>query len=257
MSEIPVDFSTYQCAPDLLAGRVILVTGATGALGSAAARAYAAHGATVILLGRSVRKLEMVYDSIEAAGHPQPAIYPMNLEGAAPKDYDDLAATLAQEFGRLDGILHSAGRLGHLTPLGQYRTDGWVKVMQVNLNAPFLLTAATLDLLKASPDASVVFTGSDVGRHGRAYWGAYAISNAAVENMMQIWADELETNTPIRVNSLDPGAVRSDLRARAFPGEDPRSIPRPDDVMGAYLWLMGPDSRGVTGRQILAQKGEG
>lgn len=250
MDETP---QTYQARPDLLKDRVILVTGAGDGIGAAAARRFAAHGATVILLGRTVAKLERVYDAIEAAGHPQAAIYPLNLEGAAPKDYDDLAATLGREFGRLDGLLHNAALLGSLTPLGQYDLELWSRVMQVNLNAPFLLTGAVLELLKRAPDASVLFTTCAEGRQGRAYWGAYGISKAAVENMAQTWADELEANTRVRVNCIDPGPVRTALRARAYPGEDPATVRAPESVMNAYLYLMGPDAAGITGRRIDAR----
>ncbi len=247
------ELKNYQPAEDLLKEHVILVTGAGAGIGEAAAKSFAAHGATVILLGRTIRKLEEVYDAIEQAGHPQPAIYPMNLEGAAPKDYEDLAMTVEKEFGRLDGLLHNASLLGSLTPLAQYDIEQWSKVMQVNLNAPFMLTQATLELMKKSDDASLVFTSSSVGRQGRAYWGAYGISKAANENMMQIWADELETNTNIRVNSINPGAVRTGMRARAYPGEDPETVTKPEAIMATYLYLFGPDSRGVTGQQFDAQ----
>lgn len=243
----------YKPASDLLKDRVILVTGASDGIGAAAAKSFAAHGATVILLGRSIRKLEKVYDEIEQSGGPQPAIYPMNLEGAAPKDYDDLANTLQQEFGRLDGLLHNAALLGTLTPLEQYDLEQWAKVMQVNLHAPYLLTRALLPALKNSADASVLFTSSSVGRKGRAYWGAYGITKAASENMMEIWADELEANTHIRVNSIDPGAVRTTMRAKAYPGEDPNALPRPEEILTVYLYLMGPDSRGTTGQRTSAQ----
>jgi len=243
----------YQAPADLLAGRVILVTGAGDGIGRAAAKSFAAHGATVILLGRTVHKLEAVYDEIEQAGGPQPAIYPMNLEGASNEDYQQLAETLEQQLGRLDGVLHNAAFLGSLTPLELYDLELWSRVMQVNLHAPYLLTRACLPLLKNSPDASVVFTTADVGRHGVAYWGAYGISNAAVENMMQIFADEMETNTHIRFNSLDPGAVRTRMRNMAFPGEDPESQPRPEQIMPTYLYLMGPDSQSVNGQALSAQ----
>ncbi len=250
---MPETKKDYQPSADLLKDRVILITGAGDGIGAAAAKGCAALGATVILLGRTTRKLEAVYDAIEEAGHPQPAIYPMNLEGAAPKDYEDLAATIEQEFGRLDGLLHNASILGTLTPLGQYSIEQWSKVMQVNLNAPYLMTRACLDLLKKSDDASVLFTSSSVGRQGRAYWGAYAVSKAGNENMMQTWADELESNTNIRVNSINPGATRTSMRARAYPGEDPNTLPRPDQILATYLYLLGPDSKGVTGRQFDAQ----
>jgi len=244
----------YSQASELLKQRIILVTGAGDGIGATAARTFAQHGATVVLLGRTIRKLETVYDAIEQSGSPQPAIYPMNLEGASPKDYLDLAETIEREFGRLDGLLHNAAILGTLTPLEMYDLELWTKVMQVNLNAPYLLTRACLPLLKKSDDASVLFTSSAVGRKGRAYWGAYGISKAAAENMMQIFADELEQNTTVRINSIDPGAVRTRMRARAYPGEDPDNNPTPDEIMGMYLYLMGPDSKEETGNSFKAQQ---
>ncbi len=245
--------SIYSPPADLLADRVILITGAGDGIGRVAALTCAAHGATVILLGRTIGKLERVYDEIEQAGHPQPAIYPMNLEGATAKDYADLAATLEREFGRLDGLLHNAALLGSLSPMAHQDIDLWFKVMQVNLNAPFLLTRACLGLLMQAPDASIVFTSDQVGRSGRAYWGAYGVSKAGIEGMSQILAQELETNTQVRVNSLDPGAVRTRMRTLAYPGENALANVPPETVMPAYLYLLGPDSRGITGQQFEAQ----
>ncbi len=238
----------YSPAPDLLAGRVVLITGAGDGLGRAAALACAAHGATVVLLGRTVRKLERTYDAIAEAGGPQAAIYPMNLEGAAPKDYQDLAGTLGTEFGRLDGLVHNAGMLGVLTPLDHFDVELWFKVVQVNLNAPFLLTRACLPLLRTAPDAAVVFLADRVGTRGRAYWGAYAASKAGAAGLMQVLADELEANTAVRVNGFDPGVVDTALRRQAYPGENPRANPRPESVMPGLLYLLGPDSRGVSGQ---------
>jgi NAD(P)-dependent dehydrogenase (short-subunit alcohol dehydrogenase family) len=238
----------YAPAFDLLANRIILVTGAGDGIGRVAATTFAAHGATVILLGRTIRKLENVYDAIEKAGYPQPAIYPMNLEGASPKDYEDLANTLDKEFGRLDGLLHNAALLGTLTPLEHYNVNLWYQVLQVNLNAPYLLTQACLKLMKRVDSASIVFTSCDIGQKGKAYWGAYAVSKFAVEGMMQIFADELEVNSKIRVNVINPGPVRTMLRAQAFPGEDPATVPTPETVMMTYLYLMGADSGKVNGQ---------
>jgi NAD(P)-dependent dehydrogenase (short-subunit alcohol dehydrogenase family) len=238
--------------PDLLKDRVLLITGAGYDIGAAVAQAAAACGATVILLGRQVRPLEVVYDAIEAAGGPQPAIYPLNLETAGEAEYSLLAQRLAIEFGRLDGVLHAAAELGTLSPINFYRPEEWNKVLQTNLTAPFLLTRAVLELLKQSADASVLFTSADVGRQGRAYWGAYGVAYAGVENLAQSLAAELEENTPIRVNTIDPGKVRTELRARAYPGEDPSLLPTPDQIVNTYLYLLGPDSRGTTGRQFNA-----
>lgn len=243
----------WQPRPDLLHERLILVTGAGDGIGRAAAVSFAAHGATVILLGRTIGKLETVYDEIEQAQYPQPAIYPMNLEGATPRDYEELALTLEAEFGRLDGLLHNAAVLGTLAPIAHYDVELWYQVLQTNLTAPFLLTKACLGLLMSAPDASIVMTSDRVGRKGRAYWGAYGVAKAGLENFMQILADELEDNTSVRVNSVDPGPVRTRLRSQAYPAEDPASLAKPEAVLKPLLYLMGPDSRGITGKQLTAQ----
>ena len=245
--------SSYEPRADLLQGRVILITGAGDGIGRATACAFARHGATVVLLGRTVRKLEQTYDDILAAGDPQPAIYPLDLLGAQPSDYDELVANVHSQLGRLDGLLHNAGLLGVLGALEHCDLESWAKVMQVNVHAALLLTRACLPILRESADASIVFTSSGVGRRGRAYWGAYSVSKFANEGMMQILADELES-TSIRVNSLNPGAVRTSMRASAFPGEDPSKLPSPNDIVKPYLFLIGPDSSGVNGQALSAQK---
>ena len=243
----------YHPATDLLKNRVILITGASDGIGAACARSFAAFGATVILLGRTIRSLERLYDDIEGAGHPQPAIYPMNLEGAAPKDYADLAQVLEKEFGRLDGLLHSAAAFEGLTPLIHYNIERWYGILQVNMSAPFLLTQAVLPLMNRSADASIVFTADTVSDEGKAYWGAYAVAKGGAQTLMKILASELETNTPIRVNSIYPGLIRSKLRLRAYPGGQIDEWAAPDTIVGSYLYLMGPDSKGVTGQTLHAQ----
>lgn len=243
----------YVARPDLLQGRVILVTGAGRGIGAAAARSFAAHGATVILLGKTEEHLDEVYDQIESSGGPQPAIIPFNLETAQPHQYDELAATIEREFGRLDGLLHNAAILGPRTPIEQLSGDNFMRVMQVNVNAVFMLTSTLLPLLKLSEDASVVFTSSGVGRKGRAYWGAYAVSKFANEGLMQVLADEVDEISSVRANSVNPGATRTSMRALAFPGENPMSNPVPEDILPVYLYLMGPDSKGVNGQAFDAQ----
>lgn len=242
----------WSPADSSLTDRAILITGAGNGIGAAVACACAAQGATVILLDKVVRSLEAVYDRIEAAGGPQPAIYPMDLEGATEKDYFDLAGTLETEFGRLDGLLHNAAMLGALVPVAHFEAELWFRILQINLNAPFMLTRACLGPLMNSEDASVVFCADQVGRHGKAYWGAYAASKAGCENFMQVLADELEANTPIRVNSIDPGPVATSLRNLAYPGENPEHLARPEDVVRPFLYLLGGDSRGTTGRRFEA-----
>lgn len=244
----------YQAPADLLKDRIIMVTGAGSGIGRTAAKTYAAHGATVILVGRTVSKLESVYDEIEAAGHPKPAIVPLNFEGAAVKDYEELAMTIEDNFDRLDGLLHNAAILGNRSPVELYDPEIWSRVMQVNATAPFLLSRAMIPLLRKSDDASVIFTSSGVGRKAKAYWGAYAVSKFAVEGLSQLLADELDDERHnVRVNSLNPGATRTNMRATAYPAEDPQKNPAPEDLMPVYLYLMGRDSHDITGQQIDAQ----
>ncbi|WP_151703994.1 YciK family oxidoreductase [Nitrincola alkalilacustris] len=243
----------YSAPTDLLKDRIILVTGAGDGIGREAARQFAAHGATVILLGRTIEKLESLYDELEAAGYPQPAIVPLNLESAGEHDFIELCNTLHQEFGKLDGILHNASLLGVRTPIENYDPTIWLQVMQVNVNAAFMMTQTLMPLLRASDDASVVFTTSSVGSKGKAYWGAYAVSKFATEGMMQVLADELENSGNIRVNCINPGATRTNMRANAYPAENPDNNPAPADIMPLYLYLMGPDSKGQNGHTLSAQ----
>lgn len=242
----------YRAASDLFRDRVVLVTGAAGGIGRAVSVGLARHGATVVLLGRTVATLESVYDAIQGAGGAEPAIYPLDLAGASLADYEELADRVRETLGRLDGLLHNAAELGTLTPLALYDPPLWARVLHVNLSAPFLLTRACLPMLRRAGDASVVFTSAAVGRHGRAYWGAYATACGAGEVLAQVLADELE-NFGVRVNTLDPGPVRTAFRARAYPAEDPNRLSPPEAVVPAYLYLLGPESRGVTGQALSAQ----
>jgi NAD(P)-dependent dehydrogenase (short-subunit alcohol dehydrogenase family) len=243
----------YSARPDLLEGRVILVTGAGRGIGAAAARTYASHGATVLLLGKTEANLNEVYDEIEATGAPRPVVIPFDLETALPHQYDELAAMIEAEFGRLDGVLHNASIIGPRTPIEQLRGEQFMQVMHVNVNATFMLTTALLPLLKRSPDASIAFTSSSVGRKGRAYWGAYGVSKFATEGLMQTLADEIDGLGSIRANSINPGATRTDMRAQAYPAEDPTNNPTPEQIMPVYLYLMGPDSKGINGQALDAQ----
>ncbi|WP_318509342.1 YciK family oxidoreductase [Photobacterium leiognathi] len=242
----------YQIAADSLKDRVILVTGAGDGIGREAAIQYAAHGATVILLGRTVAKLEAVYDEIEALGYIQPAIIPLDLMGATKQHYLDMVDTIEQQFGRLDGVLHNAGLLGVLSPLEQIEESTFDDVMQVNVKAQFLLTQAIIPLIKKAPDGRIIFTSSTVGHSGRAFWGSYAISKFATEGMMQVLANEL-SNTNVKVNAINPGGTRTGMRAQAFPAEDVTQLKTPKDIMPLYLYLMGPESQHVSGKCIDAQ----
>ncbi|MBE1275722.1 YciK family oxidoreductase [Enterovibrio baiacu] len=242
----------YQVAADALSGKVILVTGAGDGIGRQAALSYAQHGATVILLGRTVKKLESVYDEIEAAGGAQPAIIPLDMLGATRQHYIDMVDTIEQQFGRLDGVLHNAGLLGVLSPFDQIEEKAFDEVMQVNVKATFLMTQAIMPLMQKSEDARIVFTSSTVGHAGRAFWGAYAMSKFATEGMMQVLADEL-SNTSVKVNAINPGGTRTRMRASAFPGEDAKTLKTPEDIMPLYVYLMAPEGAAVNGQCIDAQ----
>jgi len=221
----------YVATAGALEDRVILVTGASGGIGAELARSCAALGARVVLSGRNVKKLEAVYDSIRAAGGVRPSIAPLDFEKADASHYTALADAVRGEFGRLDGLAHVAGQLGERTPIEHHDVVSWMRVMHVNLNAAFILTQALLPLLKLSQDASVVFTSSGVSERARAYWGAYAASKFAVEALVQVLADETDTLTNIRVNSVNPGKTRTAMRARAYPGEDAATVPLPAQAM--------------------------
>ncbi|MCV6605266.1 MAG: YciK family oxidoreductase [Porticoccaceae bacterium] len=243
----------YRATDNCLARRIILITGAGDGIGRSAALTFAGHGAEVILVGRTVAKLEQVYDEIVAAGGPQPAIYPLDLEGASEDNYTEMAEKLFEEFGRLDGLLHNAGLLGQRTPIANYKLSTWQQVMQVNVTAAFAMTKALLPLLEKSEGASVIFTSSSVGRVGKAYWGAYAVSKFATEGLAQVLAEEVEGLGNIRVNCINPGATRSAMRANAYPAEDPGTLTTPEQIMPTYLYLMGPDSKEVSGQSLDAQ----
>ena len=247
---IPTQFAPE---PGLLAGRVILITGAGGGLGAALAVQCAGAGASVILSGRNGAKLERVYDEIEAMGAPQPAIAMLDLAAATAADYDNLAATIAGEFGQLDGLVHAAALLGDRTPLEQYDVPTWCRVLHVNLTAPFILTQVLLPNLRKSNDASVIFVSSGVVNNPRPFWGAYAVAKSGLEAARAMWSLELEGEPNIRVNSVNPGRMRTPMRAAAYPAEDPNTVPAPASVSGPFLYLLSAQSRGIDGQHIEAQ----
>ncbi len=240
----------YQPAQNLLQDRVILVTGAGQSIGRTAALTFASYGATVILHGRKVEKLEAVYDEIEAAGLPQAAIFPLDLFSAGDREFEALATGVRRQFGRLDGILHNASHLDSLRTLEEHTLEQWQVSLRVNLTAPFALTRACLPLLKASPDASVILTSETHGHLPAAYWGSFAISKAAGEVLVKMWAQELELHPNLRINGIVPGPVQSTQRVRTHPGEVIESLPLPESLMPQYLYLMGSGSRGVSGQII-------
>ncbi|CBG88491.1 YciK family oxidoreductase [Citrobacter rodentium] len=244
----------YQPKHDLLQGRIILVTGASDGIGREAALTYARFGASVILLGRNDEKLRRVAETMSTETGRQPQWFTLDLLTCTADDCRQLAERISEHYPRLDGVLHNAGLLGDIRPMSEQDPQVWQQVMQVNVNATFMLTQALLPLLLKSDCGSLVFTSSSVGRQGRANWGAYAVSKFATEGMMQVLADEYQ-NHPLRVNCINPGGTRTGMRASAFPTEDPHKLKTPADIMPLYLWLMGDDSRRKTGMTFDAQPG--
>ncbi len=248
-----MDHRTYTYSDELLRDRIICVTGASDGIGRAISIHAAELGAQVILHGRNTRKLEKVYDDIEAIlGAHRPSIAVMDLAVADSNAYMTLADSLADDFGRLDGLVHNASILGERYAIEQYDAALWQKVMHVNVTAAMALTQVCLPLLHKSDDGSVIFTSSGVGRTGRAFWGAYAVSKFATEGLSQVLADEQRHNG-LRVNCVNPGATRTNLRLAAYPGEDRDALKRPEEILATYIYLLGPDSRGVTGESLDAQ----
>jgi NAD(P)-dependent dehydrogenase (short-subunit alcohol dehydrogenase family) len=243
----------YSPAKDALRDRVVLITGASDGIGRAVAIAAANHGARVVLHGRNVKRLESVYDTIVAAGSPRPAIVPLDFEKAGPAEFDQLITALEQEFGRLDGLVHNAGMLGERAPIEHYDVQKWLRTMHVNVNVPFVLTQRCMPLLRKSSDPSIIFTSSGVVPRPRAYWGAYLVSKWASDGLMHMLADELEARPAMRVNSINPGKVRTNMRLQAYPAEDRSTLATPESIVGPYLYLLGPDSRGVSGQVVDCQ----
>jgi NAD(P)-dependent dehydrogenase (short-subunit alcohol dehydrogenase family) len=254
MNEKTTPEKLYLYAPptDLLADKVILVTGAGAGIGRGVALAAARCGATCVLLGRQVPVLESLYDEIISNGGPEPAIYPLDLQGASAHDYEELATRVSEALGQIDGVVLNAAQLGTLSPLEHTDVEEFLRVLHVNVTSSFLLLQALLPYLKEQRDASVVFTSSGVGRKARAYWGAYAVSKFGIEGLMQVLADEC-AETGLRVNSLNPGAVKTRMRATAFPAEDPDKLLTPEAVSAAFVYLLGTDSKHLHGQALNAQ----
>jgi NAD(P)-dependent dehydrogenase (short-subunit alcohol dehydrogenase family) len=244
---------TYSAPPNLLHDRIILITGASDGIGRALAVRVAELGAQVVLHGRNVQKLEKVYDAIEAIdGAPRPSIAVVDLATADSAGYLSLAENLQQEFGRLDGLVHNASLLGSRFSIEQYDVVEWQRVMHVNVTAAFALTQVCLPLLNQAEDPSIIFTTSGVGRTGRAFWGAYAPSKFAIEGLSQVLADE-HKHGKIRVNCVNPGATRTKMRLAAYPAEDRDALKRPEEILATYIYLLGPDSKGITGKSLDCQ----
>lgn len=244
------DLLDYDPPIDLLKDKVILVTGAADGIGRAISKSFACFGASIILLDKKSRKLETLYDEIVSNNWPEPTLVVQDLNQLDTDIAFGISAGIEHDFHRLDGLVHNAAFLSMLTPMHSLDLASWQQTLQINLAAPYLLTQAVYPLLKRSGAASIIFTSARVGRRGQAYWGAYAVAYGGIEVMAQIWADELEHNTAIRVNTLDPGAVQTALRKLAYPGETTSAIRSPEDIVNAYLYLMGDDSKHIRGQAV-------
>ncbi len=232
----------------LLKDRNILITGAAGCLGQVAAKCCAKSGANLILLDKNLPELEKLYDHIVSQGFPEPALYPIDFEGATEQHYIDLAVTLQREFSVLHGLVHNAAKFAVLGPVDNIDTQSWSSVLNVNLNAPFLLTRVLLPILREAGCASVIFTSDSVARSAKAYWGVYGISKIALEAFARILADELESAGIIRVNTLIPGAIDSPLRRRAFPAENREKLAAVQSLENVYIYLLSSASQDKTGQ---------
>ena len=233
-----INWQGFKTDANAFAGKIILVTGAADGIGRAVTIALAEVGATVLMLDKKSRHLEKLFDQILERGFKEPVILPIDLLEITPESVTVLAQAIQKDFGTLDGIIHNAAELGSPSPMDQYDMKYWNDVMQINLHAPYLITRALLPLLKQDHHTSILFTSADVGREPLAYWGAYSIAYAGIEAQMKIWSEELENVSNIKVNSIDPGAVRTSLRRRSYPGENQESIPAPSSITPAYLKVL-------------------
>ncbi len=244
----------WQPAPHCLEGRTILITGAGSGIGLALAKTCALHGANVILLGKNRERLEAVFDWIAEHTHTRPVIVPCDLTTLTEDSAQALHDAIDGEYGKLDGLVHNASLLGAITPLAHFPSSAWENVLRVNTTAPFYLTRALLPLLAESPASSIIFTSSGVGRQPRAFWGAYAVSKAALEGLCTVLAEELANTSNTIVTSLNPGGTRTTMRSQAYPAEDPNTLPEPEAHMDLYLWLLSAPDRSQHGQRFNARE---
>lgn len=237
------DWQSHQPDNNEFNDKIILVTGAANGIGKAVTIELAKHGATVLMLDKKARHLEKLFDDIIERGYQEPIILPIDLMDVTPESATELAQAVHDDIGHLDGILHNAAELGSPSPMDQYDMEYWNAVMHTNLQAPYFLTRALLPLLKQEYTTNILFTSADVGRFAAAYWGAYSIAYAGLEAQMTIWAEELENVSNIKVNSIDPGPVRTGLRRRSHPGESQETLPTPNSITPAYLKLLSSNNK--------------
>ncbi len=232
-----------------LKGKVILVTGANRGFGLAITMDLSKAGATVIMLGRDLGSLEYAYDAVVSAGYNEPILYPLDLEGATPENYQELQDNVLDKFEKLDGLIHNAAILGAQMPIEQYDIKLWYSTLQINLSAPFMLTQFLIPALLKSEDARILFLSSSVGREAKAYWGAYSVSKFGIEGLAKTLSEELE-KTNISVNTINPGKLRTEMRRTAYPAEDSSTVPMPEEKSAAIVYLLSSLSPKMNGEQL-------
>jgi NAD(P)-dependent dehydrogenase (short-subunit alcohol dehydrogenase family) len=232
-----------------LKDKVILVTGANRGFGLAITMDLSKAGATVIMLGRDLGSLEYAYDAVVNAGYKEPILYPLDLEGATPENYQELQDNVLEKFDKLDGLIHNAAILGVQMPIEQYDIKLWYSTLQINLSAPFMLTQFLIPALVKSEDARILFLSSSVGREARAYWGAYSVSKFGIEGFAKTLSEELE-KTNISVNTVNPGKLRTEMRRTAYPAEDSSTVPTPEEKSAAIVYLLSSLSPKMNGEQL-------
>ena len=239
----------YKVKQNELNSKVILVTGANKGFGLAISMDLAKAGATVIMLGRDLSSLEYAYDAVVDAGYKEPILYPLDLEGASPENYQELQDNILEKFNRLDGLIHNAAILGTQMPIDQYDIKLWYSTLQINLSAPFMLTQFLIPALKKSDDARILFLSSSVGRKARAYWGAYSVSKFGLEGLAMTLSEELE-KTKIKVNTINPGKMRTEMRRAAYPAEDASTVPKPGEKSSVIIYLLSKEAEKINGEQL-------
>jgi len=244
--KLPVN---YKVQEGELEGKVVLVTGANRGFGLAITMDLAKAGATVIMLGRDLGSLEYAYDAVVDAGYKEPILYPLDLEGATPENYQELQDNILDQFKKLDGLIHNAAILGTQMPIDQYDIKLWYSTLQINLSAPFMLTQFLIPTLMKSDDARILFLSSTVGRKARAYWGAYSVSKFGIEGFAKTLSEELE-KTQITVNTINPGKIRTEMRRTAYPAEDASTVPRPEEKSSVIVYLLSNEGSKINGEQL-------
>jgi NAD(P)-dependent dehydrogenase (short-subunit alcohol dehydrogenase family) len=239
----------YKVKGGELEDKVILVTGANRGFGLAITMDLAKAGATVIMLGRDLGSLEYAYDAVVDAGYKEPILYPLDLEGATPENYQELQDDILDKFKKLDGLIHNAAILGTQMPIDQYDIKLWYSTLQINLSAPFMLTQFLIPALMKSDDARILFLSSTVGRKARAYWGAYSVSKFGIEGFAKTLSEELE-KTKITVNTINPGKIRTEMRRTAYPAEDASTVPKPEEKSSVIVYLLSNEGSKINGEQL-------